>query len=51
MIRISLPDGSTLERPRGVSILEVASSIGQRLAQDTVCALVDGTVRDVRPAG
>jgi len=50
MIRISLPDGSTLERPRGVSILEVASSIGPRLAEATVCAVVDGTLRDVREA-
>ena len=50
MIQISLPDGSTLEQPRGVSILEVASSIGPRLAEATVCAVVDGTLRDVREA-
>ena len=48
MIRIALPDGSSVERPRGVSILEVASSIGPRLAAATVCAVVDGTLRDVR---
>ena len=48
MIQISLPDGSILEQPRGVSILEVASSIGPRLAEATVCAVVDGTLRDLR---
>jgi len=48
MIHISLPDGSTLERPRGTTILEAASSIGPRLAQATVCAVVDGALRDVR---
>jgi len=48
MIRISLPDGSTLEQPRGASILEVASSIGPRLAEATVCAVVNGTLRDIR---
>ena len=48
MIQISLPDGSTMEQPRGTSILEVASSIGPRLAEATVCAVVSGTLRDVR---
>ena len=48
MIQISLPDGSTLEQPRGTSILEVALSIGPRLAEATVCAVVSGTLRDVR---
>jgi len=48
MIRISLPDGSTMEHPEGISILEVASSIGPRLAEATVCAVVNGTLRDVR---
>ena len=48
MIQISLPDGSALEQPRGISILEVAASIGPRLAQATVCAIVDGTLRDIR---
>ncbi len=48
MIQISLPDGTNMEQPRGVSILEVASSIGPRLAEATVCAVVDGTLRDIR---
>jgi threonyl-tRNA synthetase len=48
MIRISLPDGSTVEHPEGISILEVALSIGPRLAEATVCAVVDETLRDVR---
>jgi len=48
MIRVTLPDGSTLEHPRGISILEVASSIGPRLAEATACALVNDTLHDVR---
>ena len=48
MIRIALPDGSTLEQPEGISILEVAASIGPRLAEATVCAVVNDTLRDVR---
>ncbi len=48
MIRISLPDGTIVEHPEGISILEVASSIGPRLAEATVCAVVNGTLRDVR---
>jgi len=48
MIQISLPDGSILEQPRGVSILEVAASIGPRLAEATVCAVIDGAIRDIR---
>jgi len=48
MIRITLPDGSIQEQPEGISILEVASSIGPRLAEATICAVVNDTLRDIR---
>ncbi len=48
MIHISLPDGSKMEIARGASLLEVAEAIGPRLARDAVCALVDGTLCDLR---
>ena len=48
MIRISLPDGSVKEVAAGTTILEVVESIGPRLAQAAVCAVVDGEARDVR---
>jgi threonyl-tRNA synthetase len=48
MIQVSLPDGSMMEVPAGVSILEVARRIGPRLAEAAQCALVDGELRDLR---
>jgi len=48
MVHITLPDGSMKDVPRGTSILEVAEQIGPRLAKATICALVDGELRDVR---
>ena len=48
MIHISLPDGSKLEITPGTSLLEVAEMIGPGLAKAAVCALVDGTLRDLR---
>jgi threonyl-tRNA synthetase len=48
MIHISLPDGSVKEVAAGTTILEVVASIGPRLAQAAVCAVVDGELRDVR---
>ncbi|HDL84978.1 MAG TPA: TGS domain-containing protein, partial [Candidatus Acetothermia bacterium] len=48
MIHISLPDGSKLEVAPGASLLEVAGAIGPGLAKAAVCALVDGTLRDLR---
>jgi len=48
MIHISLPDGSKLEITPGASLLEVAEMIGPGLAKAAVCALVDGTLRDLR---
>ncbi len=48
MIHVSLPDGSVLEISPATSILEVARTIGPRLAEAAVCALVDGELRDLR---
>ncbi len=48
MIRISLPDGSVKEVAAGTTILKVVESIGPRLAQAAVCAVVDGELKDVR---
>ena len=48
MIRISLPDGSVKEVAAGTTILDVVASIGPRLAQAAVCAVVDGELKDVR---
>jgi threonyl-tRNA synthetase len=45
-----LPDGSNREYSRGTTVLEVAQSIGPRLARDTVAGLVDGRLVDLRTA-
>ena len=42
MIRIVLPDGSKKEFSKNPTVLEVAQSIGPRLAKDTLGALIDG---------
>jgi len=47
-IRVTLPDGSEREYPRGTTVLEVASSIGPRLARDTVAGRVNGRLVDLR---
>ena len=46
-ITISLPDGSSREYPAGSTALDVASSIGSRLAKAAVAATVDGTEIDL----
>ena len=46
-ITISLPDGSTKELPAGSSGLDLASSIGPRLAKAAVATVVDGTETDL----
>jgi len=48
MITVKLPDGSTREYPEGTTVLEVAESIGKRLARDTVAAELDGRLVDLR---
>jgi threonyl-tRNA synthetase len=42
MIKITLPDGSIREFEGAVSPLEVAKSISEGLARNTISALVDG---------
>ena len=47
MPRITLPDGSTRNFDHPVTPLEVAESIGSRLAQQAVGARIDGELSDV----
>lgn len=47
MPRISLPDGSQRDFPGPVTGLEVAESIGERLAKDSVAVRVDGDLWDL----
>jgi threonyl-tRNA synthetase len=46
-ITITLPDGSTKDLPAGSTALDLARSIGARLAQAAVAARVDGVTTDV----
>ncbi|MDB5318969.1 MAG: thrS [Phycisphaerales bacterium] len=47
MANITLPDGSIKQLPDGASVLDLANSIGKRLAQAAVAAKVDGKVVDL----
>lgn len=50
MVKITFPDGSVREYENGVTGLEIAESISQRLAQDVIACGVDGeTVELNRP--
>ena len=46
-ITITLPDGSQKKVPKGTTPLEIARSIGRRLAEDAVVARVDGELWDL----
>ncbi|HEX7090400.1 MAG TPA: threonine--tRNA ligase, partial [Longimicrobiales bacterium] len=46
-IRVTLPDGSVLEMPRGTTPQEVAERIGPRLARAALAARVDGQIVDM----
>jgi len=46
-LTITLPDGSQKSVPEGTSPLDIAKSIGQRLADDAVVARVDGQLWDL----
>ena len=46
-ITISLPDGSERELPAGATALDLAGSIGRRLAKAAVAAIVDGVETDL----
>ena len=45
-ITITLPDKSTRQYDEGVTALQIATSIGERLANDTVAATVNGNLVD-----
>jgi threonyl-tRNA synthetase len=46
-IQVTLPDGSVKSVPLGTAPLDIARSIGQRLADDAVVARVDGNLWDL----
>lgn len=47
-IHITLPDGSVKEMKQGVTPLDIAKSISERLAQEVLAAECDGELIDVR---
>ena len=49
-VTICLPDGSTKQLAAGSTALDVAASIGKRLAKDAVAATVDGAEVDLTAA-
>lgn len=50
MPQVQLPDGTIKEFPAGSSALDVAASIGSRLANATIAASIDGNIVDaMRP--
>ncbi|HMA17810.1 MAG TPA: TGS domain-containing protein, partial [Thermoanaerobaculia bacterium] len=46
-VTIRLPDGATLEVPKGTTVRGVAERIGPRLAKDAVAGKLDGRVVDL----
>jgi threonyl-tRNA synthetase len=46
-VRVTLPDGSTLELPEGATGADAAGAIGPRLARDAIGVKVDGELRDL----
>jgi threonyl-tRNA synthetase len=46
-IQITFPDGTVKEYPRGTTALEIARSIGPRLASDALVAKLDGRLLDL----
>ena len=48
LITLTLPDGSAREVPKGTTPLEIAASIGPRLARDSIGASFDGRDVDLR---
>jgi threonyl-tRNA synthetase len=46
-INIKLPDGSTKQLPQHSNGLDLAKSIGERLANDSIAVLVNGTQQDL----
>src|SRR5882672_2538457 len=46
-VKVTLPDGSSRDVPAGSSVLDVAKSIGPRLAQAALVGSIDGTLVEV----
>ena len=46
-ITVTLPDGSQRTIPAGTRPIDIAKSIGPRLAQDAIAAKVDGELADL----
>ena len=46
-INIRLPDGSTKQLPHNSNGLDLAKSIGERLANDSIAVLVNGAQQDL----
>ncbi len=46
-IKITLPDASVREYPKGVTAAEIALSIGRRLAEDAVFAKINGNIKEL----
>jgi len=46
-VTIRLPNGDTLEVPRGTTVRDVAAKIGPRLAKDAVAGKLDGRIVDL----
>lgn len=48
MIHITLKDGSVKEFEAGVSVIDVAKSLGAGLAKAACCGRINGEVADLR---
>ena len=46
-VQVALPDGSRREVPAGTTPLDIARSLGERLARQTVAARLDGELVDI----
>ena len=47
VVKVRLPDGSPRELPAGATALDLAATVGRRLAAAAVAAFVDGTLVDL----
>src|SRR3989338_1543569 len=46
-IKITLPDGSVKDFPKGTTSAEIAKSIGRKLAEDAVAVKINGILKDL----
>jgi len=47
MIKIKFPDGSKKEYEKGISVIEVAKDIGEKLAEDAIAAKLNNELVDL----